>query len=84
MPAILRPSAKMESGQFQLFPVLALTPTLSVVPTPTRPIVLTPTLVTRLIALLVLFLHDGITRLVTVALLIKFTLLLHLPGILIP
>jgi hypothetical protein len=41
-------------------------------------------LVPRLIALLVLFLHNGVTRLVTVTLLIKLTLLLHLPGILIP
>jgi len=66
----------MKSGPFQLFPLLALTPT--------RPIVPTPILVPRLIALLVLFLHDRITRLVTVSLLIKLTLLLHLPGILIP
>jgi hypothetical protein len=64
----------MKSGPFQLFPLLALTPT--------RPLV--PTLVPRLIALLVLFLHNGVTRLVTVTLLIKLTLLLHLPGILIP
>lgn len=40
-------------------------------------------LVPRLIAFLILFLHDWITRLVTVTLLIKLTLLLHLPGILV-
>jgi hypothetical protein len=83
MPAIRRPSAKVKSGPFQLSP-LALAPTRSIVLTPTRPIVPTPPLVPRLIALLVLFLHHGITRLVTVTLLIKLTLLLHLPGILIP
>lgn len=63
----------MKSGPFQLFPLLMISISL-----------LVAILVPRLIALLVLFLHNGVTRLVTVTLLIKLTLLLHLPGILIP
>ena len=41
-------------------------------------------LIPLLIAVLILFLHHRVARLVTVALLLKLTLLLHLPGILIP
>lgn len=78
IPAIRRPSAKMKSEPFQLSPLLVLTLTLALAFT------LAATLIPRLIALLVLFLNDGVTWLVTIALLIKFTLLLHLPGILIP
>ena len=37
-----------------------------------------------LIALLILLLHYGVTRLVTVTLLLNFMLLLHLSGIAIP
>lgn len=48
--------------------------------------ILTPvrTLALILFLLLIVFPHDGITRLVTVFLLLKLMLLLHLPGITIP
>ena len=63
-------------GPLLLSLLLALTLTLS--------LALATILVPRLIALLILLLHDGVSRLVTVALLIELTLLLHLPGILVP
>ena len=47
-------------------------------------LLLTPTAILLLITLLILPLHYGVTRLVTVTLLLNFMLLLHLSGIAIP
>jgi hypothetical protein len=57
------------------------------IPIPIPPLILTPAtipLILPLIALLIVLPHDGITRLVTVTILLKLTLPLHLSGILIP
>jgi len=52
--------------------------------TSTAILLLTSTTILLLIALLILPLHYGVTRLVTVTLLLNFMLLLHLSGIAIP
>ncbi len=65
-------------------------PLLIAIPIPLLIATLIPTsivlliLLPPLIALLILLLHDGITRLVAVTLLLKLTLPLHLPGVPIP
>jgi len=51
---------------------------------PAAILLLTPTAIRLLIALLIVLLHYGVTRLVTVTLLLNFLLPLHLSGIAIP